>query len=281
VTSSTVQVRAPLLGSDSFSSWGENPLFHVTRLCLAFVQGLFSYADTGAFHWEEAHEDTEIIIQDEQPIHTDVVGKRPAIITVRSPVAWAGIALDQLQDYDFKTGARTHTDMLSGNMTFNCMSRVKVEAELVAWLVARHCWILRRIMLRSGFHDFGQRNQILAASPPGSIITGAQEAEIINVPVVVPFHFQWQDQIETRNQDVVSAIESRICALGPQEFRPTPVAEGGSPGPGIRGTGLGARVSGLRNLRHPSISGRVLTLTTRTLPNSQQPADPVCQIVTT
>ena len=52
MTSSKVQTSAPPLASDEVSSWGENPLFHVTRLCLAFLQNLFKQAPKGSFHWD-------------------------------------------------------------------------------------------------------------------------------------------------------------------------------------------------------------------------------------
>jgi hypothetical protein len=137
--------------------------------------------------------------------------------------------------------------------------------------VARFSWILRRIMLRAGFHDFGQRNVVLSASPPGSLIQGAAESEIVNVPVVCPFFFQWQDAVRQTDLEVVQSVETHISTLCPKVIRPTPMAEGGSPGPGLRGSALGARVSGLRQLRSPSLRGRpIQVLSTDSLPDSQK-----------
>ncbi len=267
--------------NDEISSWSESPLRHVTRLCLAFLQGLFAQS-TGSFKWSMDAEKSEIIITDEQPLNVDVVNKRPHIVTVRSPVAWAGIALDQLQDYNFKTGERTHTDMISGNMTFNCVARRKDVAEAIAWIVARHFWILRRIMLKNGFHDFGQRIQVLAPSPPGALISGAAEAESVCVPVIVPYHFQWEDVIRPTDLETVQGIEATITARIPELIRPTPMASGGSPGPGLRGSGVGAKESGLKNLRPPWVRGKVLkVLRTDILPDSQQHGDPIVQVVKT
>lgn len=275
----TAQTSAPLLGTDEVSSWSENPLFHVTRLCLAFLQGLFAQAPKGCFWWSTDPEATDLIITDDAPIDIETINKRPAIVTVRSPVAWAGIALDQLQHYDFRTGERTHTDMISGHMTFNCLSRTKVEAEQLSWLVARHCWILRRMMLKSGFHDFGQRIQILGATPPGAIIAGAGDPEIVNVPAVVPFHFQWQDTIGEVEPGVLSAIEQQITVMSSNRAVPLAPAEN-APGPGLRGTALGAKLRVVRGvkLRNPWVRGRTLEYSTDTLPASQQPSDPEIEL---
>jgi hypothetical protein len=268
--------------NDTISSWAESPLRHVTRLCLSFLQGLFAQSTKGNWKWSQDPEETDIIITDEQPISVDVVNKRPCIVTVRSPVAWAGIALDQLQDYNFRTGERKHTDLISGHMTFNCMARKKDPAETLSWIVARHLWILRRVFLTSGFHDFGQRIQIMSASPPGSIINGAAEPETVNIPVIVPFYFQWEDTIRAEDLEVVQQIEARISLEFPRTIRPTPMAEGGSPGPGLRGSAVGARVSGVRGLRPPWIRGRTLNIvSTDTLPDSQQPGNPLEQDILT
>lgn len=266
--------------ADEISSWAESPLRHVTRLCLAFLQGLFKQSTEGNFKWSEDPEKTELTIQDEQPISVDVINKRPAIITVRSPVGWAGIALDQLQHYNFRTGERIHTDLISGNMTFNCVARRKDVAETIAWIAARHFWALRRIMLKNGFHDFGQRIQVLAPSPPGALVSGAAEGETICVPVIAPYHFQWQEVVRPTDLETVQEIEAHITARIPELIRPTPMAAGGSPGPGLRGTGLGAMDSGLRGLRPPWVRGRRLqVLRTDVLPNSQQHGTPLEQVV--
>jgi hypothetical protein len=278
---STIQTTNPILGDEEISSWVDNPLFHVTRICLAFLQGLFSYADKGFLRWTSDPEETDIIITDSAPIEAESVNKRPAIVSVRGPVRWAGIALDQLAHYDFKTGERTHTDLLSGFMTFNCLSRKKVPAELMAWVTGRHCWILRRMMLRQGFHDFGQKIEIGSPSPPGGIIQGTTDPEIINVPVMVPYHFQYQDTIGERDLAVATEFEMQLSTISPEPVAPTPVAEGGSPGPGLRGSGTGAVVLGLKGLRPPSISGRVVTeYTTDVLPDSQNSTPIIIRVIT-
>lgn len=269
--SSTVKTAQRLTTNESLSSWEEDPLTHVTWVTLNFLQGLFSYAEEGTYRWAADPKLTEIIITQENPIESEVINKRPAIVAVLGQAAFAGIALDQLADYNFRTGERKHTDIISGRITLNCIARKLTPARKLAWLVARHCWIMRRILLKQGFHDFGQRTIVMGATPPGALVQGAVEPESMNVPVVVAYHFQWQDQIRQTDLETVQAIETHITSSCPQVIRPTQMAEGGGPGPGLRGTAIGARSSGLLNLRHPAIRGRSLgQVTLTTLPDSQQ-----------
>jgi hypothetical protein len=263
-----------LLEGDTKSTWGENPLLHVTRLCLSFLQQLFAQAPAGedCFHWDQAEDQTEILITDKAPIDSEMVGHRPSIVFIRSPVGFGGVAMDQLQSMTLSTGERTHTDLISGNATFNCIGRHKNTAEYVSWIVARHCWILRRILLRAGFHDFGQRIQIMSASPPGALVQNAVEGEAFNVPVVVPFHFQWQDTISQQELVKAEAIEMQLATAGIGARRPTAASLDGSPGPGLRGSALGARIGPklAGSLTPPSVGGRPLAVAAlERVPDSQ------------
>jgi hypothetical protein len=253
-----------LLENDTLSTWGENPILHLTRLCLSFAQQLFAQAPAGeeCFHWAPDEERTEVLITDKAPIESEMIGHRPAIVFIRSPMAFGGVAMDQMQSMSMATGERTHTDLISGNATYNCVARHKNTAEYLAWILGRHCWILRRIMLRNGFHDFGQRVQFLSASPPGALIQGAVEAEAVNVPVVVPYHFQWQDTISQQELRKAEAIEVQMATSGFGARRVTAASLDGSPGPGMRGSAMGARMSPKLSgsLRPPAVGGRPLAV---------------------
>lgn len=241
VTSSKTQTSAARLGSDAISSWGENPLFHVTRLCLSFLQGLFKQAPEGSFRWNQDRQITELVVTDELPLHSEQINKRPAIITVRSPVQWQGIAMEQRVSESARTGERVHTDLITGHMTFNCLSRVKVEAEQLGWLVSRHLWILQRLFMKAGFHKIGQRVQILSATPAGALVSGDTEGEIHNVAVVSPYEFQWTERITPLNLDMLNEVGISMGGLvrerEPEEVRLTPgaIASGRIRPPYIRG----------------------------------------------
>lgn len=253
MTSSKVQTSAPPIAGDKVSSWGENPLFHVTRICLAFLQNLFKQAPAGEFRWDPDKQISEIIIQDELPLHSEQVNKRPAIVTVRSPVQWAGIGLEQKRDENLRTGERVHTDLITGHMTFNCMSRVKVQAEQLGWLAARHIWILHRIFMKSGFHKMGQRVQILAATPAGALVSGDTEGEIHNVPVIAPYEFQWTERITPLNLDLLNEVEVAMSAFAREPTEKTQRVA-------LRGTASNVDIA-LRKgrIRPPHVRGRPLS----------------------
>ena len=257
------------MAGDKISSWAENPLFHVTRICLGFLQNLFKQAPEGEFHWDSDKQISQIIIQDELPLHSEQIHKRPAIVTVRSPVAFAGIGLEQRRDENLRTGARVHTDLITGHMTFNCISRVKVQAEQLAWLVARHIWILHRIFMKAGFHKMGQRVQILAATPAGALVSGDTEGEIHNVPVIAPYEFQWTERITPLNLEVMSEIEVSMQSFMREPSEKTERVP-------LRGTAVNVDVVLKKGrIRPPHVRGRPLSVGAEeasSLVESAQPA---------
>lgn len=216
--SASIQTSAP---NSEMSSWQESPLFHLTRLCVIFSQQVFNSAPKGCLHWDEDETASEIIIGGSAPIHTDTLEKRPCVVAVRSQCGWAGIGLDQMRDLDIKTGARVVTDMISGNMTMNCISRVEAEADQIAWVLSQNFWVLRYVLLKLGFHDIGQRIQVLAPSPPGQLIQGDTEGEMINVPVVIPFHFQHTVTVQEQGLDLLKKMEMTLATRSPELIRPT------------------------------------------------------------
>lgn len=243
------------------SSWAENPLEHLVRLCIIFAQELWKEAPTGNFKWDPDETVSEILITDDAPLEPEVIEKRPAIVSVRSQCGWAGIGLDQLQNLSIKTGERVHTDMISGNLTLNCLSRVKTEAELIAWVTANHFWVLKYVLMKCGFHKIGEQIQVLSASPPGAIISGDTEGEIINVPVVIPFHFQHSVTVSEEGLRVLNKIEQTITVQMANPSHPTnQLAEGGW-GTGLyQADGKRAEFQNMkgRNIRPPTFRGRPL-----------------------
>jgi len=231
-------------------SWGENPLLMVRKTVLSFLQGLFQQANVDDFRWHPDPEETGIVITDESPIQLDAVGKRPAISTVRGTAAWGGTSLDEMQSYDMQTDAKTHTDLVSSTISINCCSRADLESEYIAWIVANHCWMLRRVLMQgTPIHDFGRKNQIGSPSPAGAIVAGDNEGEWINTTVSIPFFLQVSASVTPQNLQLLNEIGLGLGVRGAAQVGPTGVRRMGGAGE------LVVDDRGL-NVREPTIRGR-------------------------
>jgi hypothetical protein len=234
-------------------NWAEQPLLLIRKTILSFLQGLFELSDSGHFKWHEDQEATEIFITDESPMKMEVIGKRPAICTVRGTVAFGKTSLDEMQARDFATGFRKHTDLVSGTMTVNCCSRAALESEYIAWIVANHCWLLRRLVMRhTPVHEFGRGATIGAPSPAGAIVSGDTEGEWICTPVSLPFFLQVSGRVTPLNLTLLKEIEAKLSVRGGAQIGPTGVRGQARAGDAPADTRAVNRV----NVRPPTIRGR-------------------------
>lgn len=257
------------------SSWEDSPLNHLVRLTLLFLQSLFGSAPTGHFRWDEDEELSELILTKEFPMDSEVLHKRPAIIPVRSTAAFNGIGMDQLEYENQRTGERSHVDMVSGNLTFNCLSRVRDESEQIAWLSAKHIWLLRRVLLKLGFHDIGQRFQIGSPGPPGELVHGASKSEIICTPAWTSFQFHTSAKVLEEDVPILQKLEADLTARVAASYRPTNIKQEGGWGTGLVQVGGGPvefqNIKG--RIRAPSIRGRPATVTQ--VLGSNRPTEPL------
>ena len=239
--------------SSSLVNWAEQPLLLIRKICLSFVQGLFEQAEAGCFRWCPSLEETELVVTDESPMKLDVVGKRPCVNTVRGTVAWNKTSLDEMQNRDFRTEQRQHTDLVSGTMTINCCSRESLESEYIAWIIANHSWLLRRLVMRNTpVHEFGRGQVVGAPSPAGAIVSGDTEGEWICTPIQIPFFLQITGKVTPLELTLVKGIEARLGIRGAPQIGPT----------GVRGQVTIDNPSGMptiepnNNMKPPTIRGR-------------------------
>lgn len=225
-TSGTIKPSA-----DPIITAREQPLLLIRRLVLTFLQGLFEQQDPGCFQWNEDLEESEIVITDEAPINLERVGARPAISTVRGTVQWGQTSLDEKQTYNMATEQRTHIDLLRGTLSINCCSRVDLESEYIAWIVANHMWLLRRLLMKfTPVHEIGRGNSIGSPSPAGAIVSGDTEGEWINTVVTVPFFLQVGGKVTPLNLPALNSIEAKLGVQGFQvcQTRTRPLLQGTS-----------------------------------------------------
>ena len=201
---------------------GEDPLAHWTRVFARFLQLVFGSFKKGAYHWDLDDRLSEIVIQDQGTVGKEVVEKRPAIILTRGPMQYGNLAMDQFAgpqiggpNPEVEYGRYHYTDLISATMTYNCLSRVGLEAGRIAHICAMATRRLKRTLLHAGLHRVGEEVSIGAESPPGAIMQ-PDSNEIVMVSVTIPFFYQdyWTiepvDKLLLKNIDMVLRSEVRI-----------------------------------------------------------------------
>jgi hypothetical protein len=196
------------------SSFKYNPLMHVRVLFVNFVKGLFATAPEGSYRWVPDDENTEIYITNENVIQPTVVEKVPAVNFVRGPVQFYNLGLDDLEGYDFALGRKTKGVLLPGTMTINCCSRVDLESEHLAFVIADHIWLLRDLLMKAGFFETGRGIQVGSPSGAGSIIANDRGDEFYCTPVSVPFQFARLSSFTPLGLQVVQNIEQTMQVRG-------------------------------------------------------------------
>jgi len=189
--SSTVHSTA-----DSGDSYLEDPLNYAVRAFIAFLQTIYEARPAGYYRWHSAVEESELVITEENPVRLAATEQRPAISVVLGPTRFNGSSLDDLVGVSIKNAEERHTDLVPGNMTLNCLSRVRQECRFLGWQSARMLWILRKIFIAETlFHEVGRNIQIGSVTPAGELVVGDTEGEWLAVPVTVPFFLQWSDTV--------------------------------------------------------------------------------------
>lgn len=195
------------------SSFKYTPLQHVRVLFVSFVQGLFAESPVGSYHWDPDIDKTEIVISDESPIKLEVLNQRPAISFTRGPVQFYGLGLDDMQFYDMRTAKKTKAILVPGTMSINCCSRVDIESENIAWVVAEMLWLLRELLLKQGFFELGRHPQISSPSPAGSIVMGDQGDEWFCTTVSIPYQFPRMSNFTPLGNEIANSIELSLEAV--------------------------------------------------------------------
>lgn len=241
---------AAALPSGPKSAW-DQPIRHATRLCLIFLQRLFSAAPEGHYRWALDETLTEITITSQCPINASVIKTHPAIVAIRGPLGWANLTMDDVRDRNLKTGEETHTDLLSGTFTMNCLADNSEVAEDISFVVGAHFWLLSQILLRLGFHTIGKGIQIGSVSPPGGLISGDTTESMINVPVVIPYTYQHTALFGPEHQVLFSGIELEMELRMADVIRPVAAAATGGIGSALLESGSPPRFVRQRYTKGP------------------------------
>jgi len=116
---------------------GSRPSHDIKRIFLNFAQKLFE--EDPEFVWNIDPVITDIIIADKLAIELAVVEKKPAIILWRNTLGWANIAINQFlgpipQKHlnPFLDERVVYSDLIVGNVTFNCVAKNNLTADYLA-----------------------------------------------------------------------------------------------------------------------------------------------------
>lgn len=213
--------------------FAEEPLMHLTRVYLVFLQGLFKQFPEGCYTWSEDEKLTEIWISDQSPFPRDRIQQRPAIITMRGPAQFTNLSLDNMQALNRINGTQRRSDLVACTMSLNCVAKNGLEAQRIAWIVFTHIRRFKALLQRQGFHKIGDELSIGPESDPGALINPVSDSEAVLVTVQSPFFFQWTEEITPLDSTLLTEIgvflQQRLATVAttklkekdPQLRRPT------------------------------------------------------------
>lgn len=213
-----MSVKIPT-GEPQPQAYSEDPLFHYTRVFIKFLQLVFASFPKGSYHWSEDEALTDIIIQDQGVTGMDVIEKRPAIIVMRGPAQFGNVSMDQFYGYDPSTGERTHVDLVSSSVTYNCISTQGLEAQRLAWIAKMATRTLKRTLLQAGMHRVGEEISVGAETPPGALVPGDPNQAIM-VPVMVPFYFQYRWSVAPLDKVLLKNIDLALTSEATDDVAP-------------------------------------------------------------
>jgi len=214
--------------------FGSDPMLHVTRVFVYFLQNLFrDFPEGCGMRWRPEQEDTEIIITAEKPV-LDAVGKLPHIVCVLGAARWANMTLDQMREVRHSDGRRVHCDLMPMTIAYHCQAKEGMVARRIAWYASLYTNVFRRVIMRGGqLHQVSPAHEISAESGPTAYTGPVSDNEIVSVVVTVPFYWQAQWRI-TRPAELWRSLKMEM-----------EISKAGTP--------AGVRVS---SLRKPLVNGR-------------------------
>lgn len=188
----------------------EDPLLYFTKVFVRFLQLVFEKRPTGDLRWLEDEQATEITIIDESPVSRDRIEASPIIVTQRSEIGFADLAMDSMADIDLRTGIKTRTDLIPGNMFIHCISKNRVEASKIGWLVLTAIKRWRTVLQRAGFHQVGTGLRLTPPTPPGALVSPEPTPEMRAVTCICPFTFRWTEDLIPLDAPLAREIQLKL-----------------------------------------------------------------------
>ena len=157
--------------------------------------------------WSPKQDETGIHIADSWTENMEQPGKRPAIIVSRGDMRWNNTGIDQMQAQSFATGDRTYTDLVAGDITVNCISRVGLEAELLGNICFQIVQFFAQV-IREKTKIFEINSVIMARE---TLVESDSKQETFVVPIGLTLWMQ--DRWKLRNPgEIISKIEIALTS---------------------------------------------------------------------
>jgi hypothetical protein len=166
-----------------------DPLYPAVRAYVTFFRGIFRRRPLGKMRWSPDANLTGIRITSRVPVLMDREEQRPAIVVMRMAAAFAGLGLDGNAEQSLLRGTVTKADLIGSSMLIHCVGKAGETPSWLAMVVARHLKFFHQILHRwGGIQAIANRIQVGAETDPGGIVKGSGLPDVINVPVISPFH---------------------------------------------------------------------------------------------
>ena len=171
--------------------------------------------------WSIEQDKTEITIVDKHSFNLDQVGTKPAIVANRGPLQYMKTSgFRQLQSHDWRTGRRTHTDLIRGGVILSCFSRHGLEAENIAGYVFASFQNLRDELRKIGSRGIMAPNQLgffrIEASNMGeeALVKSDSRVEISVVPIAIQAMVQKSWSVMPSNAKKLQGADVRTSRSG-------------------------------------------------------------------
>lgn len=260
---------------------GSSPFVQIVRRTIEFLQGLHAQCPPGSYRWcpgeltNPDENESEIWIGADNPVSSDLIGKRPAITVLRGAASFQGVGIGDRAFYDAKTGGMVKMDILPVTLMINVLSRFPLEAEQLAWFEMQHIWALREELMRnqSGIMYTGQRPSISPPTPAGSLIAPDTEHNWTVVSVSFPTYLQHSTTTIPTGRPILR--EMQVSGLTPSP--PTSRAQGVEV---VQGTALSQPIASVPTISpDPSAvptspTGKPLAALPQTGPNEGESTEP-------
>ena len=168
----------------------DNATMRLRRVLAHMLQSYFQQqAEINNLRWDPIIEKTEIFIAEEYPSDTEGRDLRPAIIIERGPFKRSAVGLgDDRVSLDLRMDIEKKTWIVSGQISFHCISRFGLESEAIAWAVHDLIMFYKRdLSARARLHHVG--DSIIGKESPYK----PQEPEWdgwFDVPVTIEFFLE-------------------------------------------------------------------------------------------